>query len=562
MKKRLFKIGLTLSLVSALGMTTACTSNSSNQPQNGNQTEPSEKVNMSLTDPMSKYDPPIEVTTIRAVSNIKFDEGETIDKNAVYDAYEKELGIKIKNSWVSDKYTEKLKISIASNDIPDFFRVSANELQQLQEADMIADVTDIFDKYASQKTKEWFHLDGGRQLSTATFNNRLMAFPATDNPYNSSSYLWIRKDWLEKLGLPKPQTMQDVMMIAEEFAKKDPGGAGKTYAFALNSDYIAGGAYDLQGFFNGYHAYPGKWVKDASGKLVYGTVMPEMKQALKQLQDMYKAGMIDPEFAVKDADKENELVVAGKIGMAYGAFWQSIWPLQSAAVQNGKLAQDWEAYPIVSIDGKPAKTATDIGTSNYFVVSKKAKHPEAVMKMINKWIDVQTNLTDANKVYMFGKSGVDKSALLWKINPTVFFAQDENLPAGKLLPKAIEAKDPTLLGSNPEINSRYRRVEKYLAGDLSMWNEWAISKPGGSFAIMDQYDREKRYQIDEFYGTLTPAMLEKKGILEEKAKEAFTKIIMNNVSVDEFDKFVVEWKKLGGEQMTKEANEWYAKTKK
>ncbi|MCJ8013646.1 extracellular solute-binding protein [Paenibacillus sp. KQZ6P-2] len=561
MKKRLLKMGLSIALVSALSFMTACGGNSSNQPQ-GETSAPTEKTGETPTDPMAKYDPPIELTTIRSVSNIKFDEGESIDKNAVYDAYEKDLGIKIKNSWVSDKYSEKLKISIASNNIPDFFRVSASELQELQEADMIADVTDIFDKYATPKTKEWFNLDGGRQLSTATFDNRLMAFPATDNPYNSSSYLWIRKDWLEKLGLPKPQTMQDVIKIAEEFTKQDPSGTGKTYAFALNSDYINGGAYDLQGFFNGYHAYPGIWVKDSSGKLMFGTIMPEMKQALKQLQDMYKAGMIDPEFAVKDQDKENELVVAGKIGIAYGAFWQSIWPLQSAAVQNGKLAQDWEAYPIVSIDDNPAKTATGIGVDSYFVVSKKAKHPEAVMKIINKWIEIQTSSRDDNKVYMFGKSEVDKSALLWKINPTVFFAQDENLPAGKLLPKAIEAKDPSLLGTNPEINLRYKRVQQYLAGDLNMWNEWAISKPGGSFAIMNQYDQEKRYQVDEFYGTLTPAMLEMKGILGEKTKETFTKIIMNKVSVDEFDKFVEEWKKLGGEQMTKEANEWYETVKK
>lgn len=561
MKKRLMKLSLSILLVSALGAMTACNGSSSNQQQNDS-SAPAEQKAGSTIDPMAKYDPPIELTTVRSVSNIKFDEGETIDKNAVYDAYEKDLGIKIKNTWVSDKYGEKLKISIASNDIPDFFRVSASELQQLQEADMIADLTDIFNDYATPTAKEWFNHDGGRQLSTATFNGRLMAIPGTDNPYNSSSYLWIRKDWLEKLGLPKPQTMQDVIKIAEEFAKQNPGGTGKTYAFALNSEYINNGAFDLQGFFNGYHAYPGIWVKDASGQLMNGTIMPEMKQALKQLQDMYKAGLIDPEFAVKDADKENELVVAGNIGMAYGAFWQSIWPLQSAAVQDGKLVQDWEAYPIVSIDDKPAKSATSIGVGSYFVVSKKAKHPEAVMKIVNKWIEVQTNLTDANKVYMFGKSGVDKSALLWKINPTVFFAQDENLPAGTLLPKAIEAKDPSLLGSNPEINSRYKRVEKYLAGDMSMWNEWAISKPGGSFAIMDQYDREKRYQVDEFYGTLTPAMLETQGILDEKTKEAFTKIIMNKVSVDEFDNFVEEWKKLGGEQMTKEANEWYASIKK
>lgn len=40
--------------------------------------------------------------------------------------------------------------------------------------------------------------------------------------------------------------------------------------------------------------------------------------------------------------------------------------------------------------------------------------------------------------------------------------------------------------------------------------------------------------------------------------EVYFKIMMNQVSVDEFDKFVEEWKKLGGDEMTKEVNEWYA----
>ncbi len=35
------------------------------------------------------------------------------------------------------------------------------------------------------------------------------------------------------------------------------------------------------------------------------------------------------------------------------------------------------------------------------------------------------------------------------------------------------------------------------------------------------------------------------------------KIVMGKVPVDEFDKFVAQWKQLGGEQITKEVNEWY-----
>lgn len=43
-------------------------------------------------------------------------------------------------------------------------------------------------------------------------------------------------------------------------------------------------------------------------------------------------------------------------------------------------------------------------------------------------------------------------------------------------------------------------------------------------------------------------------------EEVFTKIIMGD-SIDLFDKFVEDWKKLGGDQITKEINEWYGTVK-
>jgi len=33
---------------------------------------------------------------------------------------------------------------------------------------------------------------------------------------------------------------------------------------------------------------------------------------------------------------------------------------------------------------------------------------------------------------------------------------------------------------------------------------------------------------------------------------------MGAASIDEFDKFVAQWKQLGGDQITAEVNEWYA----
>jgi putative aldouronate transport system substrate-binding protein len=499
-----------------------------------------------------KYDTPVELTTVRATeSNLKFAPGESMDKNAVYDAYEKDLGIKLKNNWVVDtnQYTSKIDLSIASGDMPDFFKVSQLQLKKLVDADLIMDLTDLMDKNVSDDAKKFFTEQ--RQMDSATFNGKIMAIPFTDSPTNYSSYLWVRQDWLDKLHLPAPKTMQDVLKIAEAFSKNNPGGAANTYGLAATKT-LYGDAYGLTGFFNGYHAYPAHWLKDASGQLVYGSIQPEMKTALKQLQDMYKAGLIDPEFGVKDPDKENELVSSNQLGMAYGLFWLASYPLKSAAVKDNKLVQDWSVYPIVSVDDKPAMTQVGLGVNSYYVISKQCKNPQAVFKILNKFAQPE-KLKD--KVYMNGVPGSD---YYWKLNPIILYRPDLNVKSGEVLPEALKTKDVSKLEPLTDALKLYEESRKYLKGEGQYWNSWMKSRSGGSLEMMSQYAKQNRYLPSEFYVTPTPEMADKQSTLDAKEQEVFTKIITNQASIDDFDKFVADWKNLGGDTITKEVNEWYA----
>ncbi len=116
---------------------------------------------------MQKYDPPIEVTTVRSMNpSIVWDEGESYERNGVYAAYENDLGIKIRNLWSVDssQYDQKVNIAIASGDIPDLMQVNSVQFQQLLDADMIMDIGEAFEKYATPYTKEYVTRDGGGQL--------------------------------------------------------------------------------------------------------------------------------------------------------------------------------------------------------------------------------------------------------------------------------------------------------------------------------------------------------------------------------------------------------------
>lgn len=74
--------------------------------------------------------------------------------------------------------------------------------------------------------------------------------------------LWLRTDWLTKLGLSEPKTWEEVLQISNAFTTKDPDGNGKadTFGIALSKDII-NGYPSLNGFLNAYGAYPRIWKK-------------------------------------------------------------------------------------------------------------------------------------------------------------------------------------------------------------------------------------------------------------------------------------------------------------
>lgn len=549
------KMGLILALILSLGMT-ACSGKTAetNPPAANDATEKQEAA---------KDQGVLEISTVRAQDPyLKFDEGESFDKNAVYDAYEKDIGVKITNQWVVDgtvdgpQFQEKLKMAITTNDIPDFFPATPAQVQQLIEADMIQDLTGVYDQYASDETKEFMQKDGGLQMKSGTFDGKLMAIPQTGNPF-APQLVWVRSDWMKKLNLPEPKTMQDLMHIMEAFATKDPGGTGKSYGLALNKKFDEG-ALGMVGFMNGYHAYLNQWMDDGQGGLMNSDIQPEMKEALRALQDMFKKGLIDPEFTVKDMQKESELIFSNKIGVLYGAEWTPAH-LAQGAVKDGKVVQDWKVYRLPSVDGTEASTQIELGTGSYYVVSKKAKHPEALIKLLNQWIAVDNHPTPEQKVYEYGKDLKEKGNNYWLLNPVMAFNLSSN--NGEVLPKAIETKDASLAVTKDQ-KTRYERAMKYVNGeDISMWWEYLISGPNGAVSNIPYLKAHDLFHQNKFYGAPTPTMVEKREILNRKRDEIFTKIIMNQVSIDEFDKFVAEWKKLGGDDITKEVNEWYAKNK-
>lgn len=506
-----------------------------------------------VKDPMAKYDPAITVTfAIAQDDSTKFKEGESWENNVWTKGYESELGIKIKADWVvpSAQYKQKLNVSIASGDLPDIITCNDQTLfKDVIENEYAQDMTEIYEKFAVPLTKEYMAQDE-RGFDSAKVEGKLMGIPAPASAIDGTMLLYVRDDWRKKLNLPEPKTLDDLKKIMDAFTNLDPDGNGKndSYGLAVMKD-LFGGATGLDGFFMGYHAYPKSWIKDSSGSIVYGSVQPEMKTALQELQNMFKAGLIDKEFGVKDGNKVAESMTSGKIGVQFGQMWNPIWPLQSSKDKDPNA--DWKCYSLPSVDDKVAAPILNMPVSTYYVVNKDSKNPEVAVKLLNFMFEKRFGKT-ADKKYFDIIDGAEQH----KYAVILGDPARKNLDGHLAILDAFNTKDTSKL--NVEQKTNYDTITGYRNGDNSKWQMEGVFGTPSSFDVIDKYVKDNAYIYNEFYGAPTATMADKKATLDKLESETFTKIIMG-ASIDEFDKFVEQWKSLGGDAITKEVNDWASK---
>lgn len=503
-----------------------------------------------VIDPLGKYDPPIVVSLsgVEKDPNAEPVGGQTQDDNAWLTAYKDELGITFNEYWVvkPDRVEEKTNLAIASGDIPDLMYLTRRQFEMVVEQGLAADLTDAWDKYASELTKSIMSADGGRCLEMSKINGKLYALPWTNGYIDRTPVMWLRNDWLKKLGLEKPTTMAELEAVMEAFVNQDPDGNGQDDTIGIATTMSL---YELEGIFSGFHSYPNSWIKSADGSLVYGGIQPETKTALARLAEWYQKGYLHPEFGALSFDKYIEQLSSGVAGIEIGLWWHPAWPLNFSHDNNPEA--DWISVPLVSADDQPALPLAGYGPEGYYVIRNDFAHPEAAVKMMNLWfekmygpnaeIEKYNKTAEGGEIFWFAKLSS------WRPH--------EDYEAFMKISEALETKDTSKL--NPLETLYYNGVVAYMNGDEAQYTQYKMYGPESASGSLDYYVKNNYFMFNEYYGTGTPTMQEKGSTLEKLQLETFVKIIMGQEPADSFDQFVEQWKSLGGDQITKEVNDWY-----
>ncbi|MCD9024944.1 extracellular solute-binding protein [Cohnella sp. NL03-T5] len=510
-------------------------------------------------DPFGKY---AETLTVKEVlgygppEDPKTPSGLTPDQNAYIKDLKDKLNIDLKYMWTvpSDQYEQKFSLTVASGDLPDIMDVDIRNFEKFKSQGVLADLTEAYEKYASPTLRKFMESDGGQAMKSLSQDGKLYGIPGFEEPFLSTQIMWIRSDWLKNVNMEAPKTIDELEKVAEAFTSGDPDKNGKkdTYGLAISKAIISWG-FDTRGLFNGHNSYPGGWIKGSDGKLAAGEIQPETKTALERLQGWYKKGILDKEFALKDDNKVVEDIVGSKVGIVYGEWWYSNWPLNLNRDKDANA--DWIAVQIPGIDGKPGKSLVPrVRMGHIVTVNSKFSNPEAAIKMINFYIDknskayYDTNKPENGYVYNWFVpriyNPVEMETIYTEVNKALESKQDQ---VSEDVPYFINVQKPL------------DAAKKFLAGDKSGWGLYMSRvSPDGGWGVTRKIRDNKDYVYNEFYGTATETMVEKGAQLDKMLGETFTKIVMG-APISEFDKFVDSWKALGGDDITNEVNDWYQK---
>lgn len=505
------------------------------------------------TDPFGKYEPAITLTSVKMTnSSFKYPAGQNVENNMWTEETKNTLGIDLKFDWSADEsqYENKLNINIASGDIPDFFMCLPQQFMNLAKADQITDLTEVYQTYGSAEFKA--SMDAFPEgFESSKIDDKIMGLSIQGFGILAGQYLWIRDDWMQKYKLTPPKTMDELEEIAEVFVKNKPDGQANTYGIAVQKSFWSS-YHSLLGLANGFHAYPATWIKDGSGNIVYGSILPEMKNALSAFQRWYQKGIISKEFGVSDGNKINEDFISGKVGIISGASWMNMSCGTDLIKKNPDAIS--RPYELPSADGTPIKSSAGWPVSHYWVVNKSCKYPEAVIKMANNYRKLNNGSMDIYRKFFVAENADE----YYKMAPVYTYDPKQTPNEYEQISKALLSKDASLVA--PTYLSKYNLSLKWLdSKDPSGYGAYFQVSSEGSFAIGKKMADEGRVILTELRGSATPNYAKVKSTLDKLENETFTNIIMGANVEEEFAKFVDSWKKLGGDDATKEINDTYKK---
>jgi putative aldouronate transport system substrate-binding protein len=302
MKNKVFAKAAPVSLALALtgSLLAACSSGQTASP--GTDTTPA----------APKVEAPTEISFM-----VPFHGTEPIDNNnLIWKEVEKRTNTKLSITFVpNSNYEEKFSVTLASGSMPDVIVAGSPLSSNVMKTAMggafweIGSYIKDYPNLAKFPEVVW--------LNTKYPDGKNYVLPKP-RPTEAGPNFDYRQDWLEKLGLKVPETLDDVHKTLKAFVEQDPDGNGQKDTIGLvpfiSSDGTTLGnlSFLLSAAFGNNLGSTYFQVKD--GALQTALAAPEMKKAIGYLSTLYADGLIHKDFATMKQQQVRSAGMGGKVG--------------------------------------------------------------------------------------------------------------------------------------------------------------------------------------------------------------------------------------------------------
>ena len=281
--------------------------------------------------------------------------------------------------------TEALNLMLASGEIPDIVGSSRLKdfVNQYGPEGAFIPLNDLIDEHAPNLKAYFDERPNVRSALTAADGNMYYIPYLPDGKYGRA--YWIRTDWLDKLGLEVPQTVEEYEAALRAFKTQDPNGNG----LADEVPYFARQWPELirlvtlwDGRSSGSDTYHDFYVDE--GTLAHPYAGEGYREGIKNLARWYEEGLIDAEIFTRGSSSRDYLLSENLGGATHDWF--------ASTSGYNRLSSEIEGFefkalaPPASISGKRIEEHRRIPIKpDGWAIGHTNEHPVETIKYFDFW---------------------------------------------------------------------------------------------------------------------------------------------------------------------------------
>lgn len=260
-------------------------------------------------------------------------------------------GVPFEFQWVPDaSKEEKINAALASGAVADITSLNQSmaAVREPLKSGMFWDVEEFLADYPNLAAINPTIIDSAR------LDGALYGVPF-QKPLARYGVL-VRKDWLDRLGLEVPHTIDELGEVAQAFVDGDPTGTGaKVTGFIDRQESFAVGFRSLAGYFGAGD----KFELDASGKIVPTCTTDAWKEAMQWYRGAFEKKWINQEFVTVQKQNQQQAIAQDKGGIVVTGLFEAKNYMALAESINKDSEVEWALINDITYGDVPRRIVSD-----------------------------------------------------------------------------------------------------------------------------------------------------------------------------------------------------------